>query len=208
MKIRTLSLFVVLVMAAASCGGSDPVSTSAAGDGTDQSDDLADAQENLEELLESDVFGSATGIVNVLGVEYIFDTGTCFADATSFDASGPGQTADGVPFWASVSSSIETRQGMEEAGLPQANIDAFFGDKDSLQTLSVEVELGKSDRFSSGEDGMADFSLDLFDASNSDQASFRIEGNRLSGSGQISDWNGVLIPFGETAAVDFTSSCN
>lgn len=158
--------------------------------------------------LESASNGAATGIINVLGVEYMFSSEICFADATSFDASGFGETAEGVPFRASVSSSIETRQGMEEAGLPQANIDAFFGDKDSFETLTVEVELGKADRFSSAPDGMADLSLDLFDAATAEGESYRIEGNRLSGSGQIRDWNGVLMPFGETAAVQFSAFCN
>ena len=181
MKFRTVSLVVALVMATASCGGPDQASSAATGDITDQSNELAAAQESLEESLESASTGSATGIINVLGVDYLFNSGTCFTDAENFDASGPGETADGVPFWATVSS--------------------------TSGSLVVEVELGKADRFTSGEDGMADLSLLLFDAANSDQASYRIEGNRLSGSGQINDWNGVLIPFGQTAAVDFSAIC-
>lgn len=192
MKSRTLSLLIAFGMLAASCGGADEPTIS---------------QENLEGFLEAASTGSATGIINVLGVDYIFNSGTCFVDSTGFDASGPGETADGVPFWGSVSSSIETREGMEEAGLPQANIDAFFGGKDSLETLTVSVELGKADRFSSGEDGMADLSIDLIDAGSSNAVSYRIEGGKLSGSGQISDWNGVLIPFGETAAASFSATC-
>lgn len=202
--------WLVAGVALAACGssGGDGDAGAANDDAGEVSGALAEAREDLEAVLESDVFGSATGIISIQGVEYIFDSGSCYTEESSFEASGPGTTADGIPFWASVSLGVETRLDMEEAGLPQAGIDAYFGDKDSLQGFSLAVELGKEDQFGSADDALSDFGIDVLDVAESDQVSLAVEGNTLSGSGQAYDSNGVLMAFDETAAVNFTATCN
>lgn len=198
-------LVAAVTLAACGSSGSDGDTDAANDDAAEASDAVAGAQEDLEEVRESDV--SATGIISIQGVEYIFDSGSCYTDESFFEASGPGTTADGVPFWASVSFGVETRLGMEQAGLPEDGIDALFGDKDSLQFFSLAVELGKEDAFGSGDDALADFGQDVTDVAESDLVSLAVEGNTLSGSGQAYDSNGVLIAFNETAAVNFTATC-
>jgi len=129
------------------------------------SDRLADAQAELEELQESASFGSGSGVITIEGVDYSFDAKVCYSQDTGFEASGPGQTADGVPYWASLSTAVSTRALMLESGLPEENVDAFFGDKDSIEGFTLEVELGKEDLFSSGDDSMPEFAIDAFDIS-------------------------------------------
>lgn len=200
----------------AGCGSDASENSATAGDdgatSNDQLDDessdvLADAQARLEQLQESAISGSGSGVITIEAVDYSFEAKVCFSQNTGFDASGPGQTADGVPYWASLSSFKSTRAEMLETGLPEANVDAFFGDKDSIEGFELEIELGRVDQFSSGDDSMADFRLDAFDVADSDVVTYTIDGKTMSGSGSVVDDNGVALEYNESTPVTFSVSC-
>ncbi len=174
----------------------------------ESSDRLAEAQAELEELQESASFGSGSGVITIEGVDYSFDAKVCYSQDTGFEASGPGQTADGVPYWATLSTAVSTRAGMLESGLPEENVDAFFGDRDSIESFTLEVEMGAVDQFSSGDDSMPEFAIDAFDISASDVVSYTIDGATISGSGSVVDDNGVALEYNVSAPVTFSASCD
>lgn len=193
-------------------GGSSAVATeddsSNVGVDDEALDELEEAQAELEELRESATFGSGSGTVTIEGVDYSFDAEVCYIEEDSFEASGPGQTADGQAFWVSLSRGFERRSVMENAGLPKESIDIMFGDKDELESFSLDLELGKADLFSSGEDDMAHFSLNLIDITEAEDLSLAIDGRTLSGSGSVYDENGVAIEFNVYTPVTFSATCD
>lgn len=204
-----------LVLAGCGSDASENGATASGDDGTasggqldgETSDILADAQAELEELQESDILGSGSGVITIAGVDYSFDAKVCYSQDTGFEASGPGQTADGVPYWASLSTGVSTRAGMLESGLPEDNVDAFFGDRDSIESFTLEVELGKVDLFSSGDDSMPEFAIDVFDIADAGDLSYTVDGATMSGSGSVVDDHGVALEYNESAPVTFSASC-
>ncbi len=209
--------FLVGALALAGCA-SDASETGATSSGdsgdtsgsqidSEDADRLADAQARLEELQESS-FGSGGGVITIEGVDYSFEAKVCYSHDTGFEAAGPGQTADGVPYWASLSTGVTTRQSMSESGLPKSSVDDFFGDKDSIESFSLQIELGKEDQFTSGDDSLAEFRIDAFDITSSEELSYTINGQTLSGSGSVTDDNGVVMDYYETVPVTFSASCN
>jgi len=201
-----------LALAGCSSDAGDNVATPSSGESGSQVDSeltdvLADAQADLTELQGSGILGSGTGVISIEGIDYSFDAEVCYLESEIFEAAGPGRTADGVAYWASLSHNIETRAEMEESGLPEANVDAFFGDRDSIEWFELRLELGKEDQFGSGDDLMADFSIETFGAE-TNNASYTIEGKTMSGTGLANDWNGVAAEFSELIPATFSVSCN
>lgn len=174
---------------------------------SEDADRLADAQAQLEELQDSASFGSGSGVITIGGIDYSFEANVCYSQNSGFEAAGPGQTADGVPYWATLSTYVATREEMLESGLPQANIDAFFGDRDSIESFTLEVELGKESLFTSADDSMAEYRIDAFDVTKADDLSYTIDGTAMSGSGSVTDGNGVVMDYNETVPVTFSASC-
>lgn len=214
---RPLAWSAILVggFAIAGCGSdakdqaSSTVDAAAAGQVDDDLlDDLAEAQDKLTDLQESGALGSGSGVITIEAVDYSFEANTCHIDELNFEASGPGQTIDGVPFWATISHYISTRETMEASGLPAENIDAFFGDEDSLEFFELEVELGKEGQFGSGDDSMANYAINAFGFLNSKAPDYTIEGKTISGDGSVYDDNGVAIEYNELAPVTFSATCD
>ncbi len=209
--------FGVGALALTSCG-SDTSEDGATANGDDDtaaeqlddasSDQLADARADLEELQESGGLGSGGGVVTIEGVDYSFDAAICYSGASGFEAAGPGQTADGVPYWATLSTAVSTREEMLEAGLPEESIDAFFGDKDSIEGFGLQIELGKVDQFTDGDDSLAQYRIDVIDISSPGDLTYTVDGNTLSGSGSVVDDNGVALEYNEPAPATFSATCD
>lgn len=191
---------------AASGGGDSDVTADGELDG-ESSDELAEARAELEELQESADFGSGSGTITVGDVDYSFDANVCYSQDTGFEATGPGQTADGVPYWASVVTGVSTRQAMLASGLPEESVDTFFGDKDSIESFGARIEMGKAEQFGSGDDAMPDLRIDALDATESDGLNYSVDGTSISGTGALFDDNGIAFEFGEPVPFTFSASC-
>lgn len=208
-------------LALAGCGSeaSEIDSTASSGDATsddatpgaeldgDTSGELAEERIEGDEVQESFEFGSGSGVITVEGVDYSFDANVCYSTDDGFEASGPGQTADGVPYWGSVVTGVSTRQAMLDSGLAEANVDAFFGDKDSIESFGLQIETGKADQFGSGDDTMPDLRIDVIDTSQSDELSYTVDGTSMTGSGVLFDDNGVAFEPGVSVPFTFSASC-
>lgn len=171
-------------------------------------EELAEAQGDLTEIIESGSLGTGAGLITIDGVDYAYDADICQYEESRLEASGFGETADGVPYLASISQVIESRQQMESIGLTKDQIDAFMGDKDFLNMLTVDVELGVDSRFEGGEDGLAHFSGLFIDETDPTQAEYVLDGDTLSGTAALTDYNGVAVEFGEVAQAEFSTTCN
>lgn len=183
-------------------------SAAMAGVESDVADELQEAKDKLEEIADSEASGSGNGVVSIEGVDYSFEASICFAEEGYFEANGPGQTAEGVPFWASVSLGVQTRADMEAVMGEGDAVDMMFGDKDSMELFTLGVELGKDGMFGPGDDEMANFTLDLMNAEDSEEMDYVVDGNTFSGSGVVYDYNGIAIAFNETVPVEFSATCS
>jgi hypothetical protein len=209
----TLVIASVLTFATAACGGSDDSSDSdsatapdattaseASGDVEEAEDDASgdgsndDAQENLDEAgvdldleeLEETVGGFSTGegggVVTINGIAYTFEAEICVDQAPDFVAAGPGASDDGTPAW----------------------VDVSLGDESDGES-TVTVEVGKTELFGSGGDDQPDFYAGNFGDFN--DFTFTLEGGQASGSGEIQDYNGVAVAFGERLPFTFEAVC-
>ena len=209
-----LAIVAVLALGVAACGGSDDSSDSAApaapddataaetaGDADESESDVSGdgsndaAQENLDEAgvdmdleeLEETVGGFSTGegggVVTIDGVGYTFTAEICVDQAPDFVAAGPGQSDDGTPAW----------------------VDVSLGDEADGES-SVSVEVGKTELFGSGGDDQPDFFA--INYGESTEFTFTLEGGQTSGSGEIQDFNGVAVPFGQRVPLTFEAGCS
>lgn len=213
MRARTTSLAIVALLAlgATACGGSDdssagetPAPDEPAPDNADgeqpESDASGDgsndaAQENLDdagvdvdlEELEETVGGFSTGegggVVTIDGVGYTFTAEVCVDQAPDFVAAGPGQSDDGTLAW----------------------VDVSLGDETDGES-SVSVAVGKTELFGSGADDQPDFFAINYGGSS--EFTFTLEGGQTSGSGEIQDYNGIAVAFGERVPFTYEASCS
>jgi hypothetical protein len=235
--IRIVALVATGGLAMVSCGGSDDDSSDAepaasevstesdsgsdaAGSGDDGTDDAADdagddvggsgsnddAQQSLDDVgvdmdldeLEDTVgnfsTGEGGGVVTIDGADVTFEaTGVCISQGEDFVAEGLGQTSDGEPAWVGIS----------------ASVDDLDGDGEPDHTVDVTVEVGKIELFGSGPDDAPNYSASYIEAYASPDTviEYELADGRISGSGRIQDFNGVAIPFGESAEMTFEASC-
>ena len=230
--VRNWTLMIASGALIAACGGSDDepaaapaaASDDASGDASDgaSGDDGAgdesagddgsgagsndEAQETLDDLgvdmdldeLEETVKGFSSGegggVVTINGEAYAFEaTGVCLVQGTDFVAEGLGAAPDGTPAWVSINHTFEDF------------------DDDGTETMSVDVfvEVGKTELFGSGADDQPSWAASYYEGFGDDSRAITAElsGTSISGSGPISDYNGIAIPFGETAEMTFEANC-
>ncbi|BAN01132.1 hypothetical protein YM304_08180 [Ilumatobacter coccineus YM16-304] len=164
-------------------------------------DEIADA---ADDAVEGFANGSGNATITFDGVSYPVADATCFVYGNDMNLDGPGTTADGQPFWASVDYTVNDRQEMLDSGVfDEAFLDQMFGGKDQAVDLSVEVEVGKTERFGSAPEGMPEFSADiLLDEPFFGEFDYQRDGSTITGSGETMDGTGEMIPF------EFTATCS
>lgn len=190
---------VLLVVLSACGGGSD---TGAAGQASSSAD--SDAVESAVEANAGEnpptVSGSTDGLVTVGDVSYELTTAVCFAEPGNLFAEGLAQS-DGEFGDAWISISADTSEDYDDDGTPDV-------------TADVTIEHGNTDGFGSAEAGMPDLFATRFDFSTQPQGinagtlTFEITGSTITGAGELTDANGVLIPFGDTVPFTFATTCS
>jgi hypothetical protein len=194
----------------AACGGSDdqaspgasPVQssadTSAAETEMDDPDaaqaalDDAGADVDLEEYadnLSGFNTGEGGGVVTIDGVPWTYTAEVCIAQDLDFIAAGPGESPDGTPAWIDVTASGDF------------DVD---GDGENDRIVDVYVTVGQTGMFGGGSEDDPDYAASsMF----SEGLTFTLDGGRISGSGEIEDYNGIAIPYGERRPVTFEAAC-
>lgn len=199
---RVAAAFLCATLVAA-CGGSDDDaggaddagSTDEAQDGSAEPGADSDVDEVGESSNES-ATDAGSGVVTIDGADYAFEAIACFASANILSTSGPGTTPDGEAAWIDVSYSFE---------------EDFDSDGETDLSVSVAVEVGKTDRFESAPDGLPDWSAERLDSATlsfGEDLESSYDGSSISGSGSITDNNGVALTFGETVPMTFSASCS
>lgn len=172
---------------------------SGAGSNDEAQDALDDAGvdmdlDELEETVKGFSSGEGGGVVTINGEAYTFEaTGVCLVQGTDFVAEGLGSAPDGTPVWVSINHTM----------------DDFDGDGEEGASIDVFVEVGKTELFGSGADDQPNWSASYYEGFGDDSRAISAElsGTTISGSGPISDYNGIAIPFGETAEMTFEANC-
>lgn len=181
-------------------GGSDEAGGAGSNGEAQQSLDDAGVDLDLDALEESAAgfsTGDGGGTVTIDGVDYGFEADICIAQGPSFVAEGLAEAPDGTPAWVSISHEAD---GFD-----------FDGDGEGDATLDVFVEVGRAEMFGSGGDDQPDWSASKIDSaamSMGEDLTVDFDGNNITGGGPISDYNGVAIPFGETAPMTFEAACS
>lgn len=172
--------------------------------------DLAELEAGASDAIDSLANGSGAATITIDGVPYQMSGATCFVFGDDINLDGPGTTPDGEPFWGSVSYTVNNRAEMAEDGLfDEAFLDQMFGDKQQAIDLSVDVEIGKADRFESAADGKASYTAEVFmDNPFFGEVTFEKSGSTVSGSGDMIDDNGVVANYGDLIPFEFTASCS
>lgn len=147
--------------------------------------------DELEETVGNFSTGEGGGTVTIDGVAYTFEsTAVCIVQGDDFVAEGLGQDPDGNPAWVSIN----------------ASRDDFDGDGEAGPYIDVYVEPGRVELFGEGPDDAPDFAASYFDGFG-EEITYELNDGRITGSGPISDFNGVAIPFGETGEMTFEAFC-
>ena len=152
--------------------------------------------DELEETVTGFNTGDGGGRVTIDGSDYTFDASVCIAQGPSFLAQGPGTGPDGTPAWFDISYSEDYD---------------FDSDGELDTSLDLFIEVGKTEMFGEGSDDQPDWAASKVDSASmtfGEDISVEFDGTTLSGSGPINDFNGVAVPFGETAPMTFQATCS
>lgn len=226
MTSRTLLVQIASVgLLLSACGGSDDATDLAAPavpgeseldidgglDGASDNDVQQQLDDNgvdvdLDEIGEGlDDFntGEGGGSIVIDGLTYEYDAEICIAFEGDLTIDGLGVGPDGTPFWGSIQVSELNRAEMEEvAALPVEALDALFGDKESGMNVEVDVEVGRTELFGSGPDDLPSYSAaTLLDEPILGAITYELNGDEVSGSGEIVDDNFTSRPF------EFSGNC-
>ncbi len=213
---RVAAVLVAVGCALAACGGSDDVAieeesgseaggadeAGGAGSNEEAQQSLDDAGVDLDlDALEETAAGFSTGdgggTVTIDGAAYGFEADICIAQGTSFVAEGLAAAPDGTPAWVSISYEGDSFD--------------FDSDGEDDTTLDVYVEVGRTEMFGSGGDDQPDWTATKVDSATiviGEDVTVDFDGDNIAGGGPISDYNGVAVPFGETAPMTFEASCS
>jgi hypothetical protein len=190
---------------------SDDDSEAAAGSNEEAEgeNDLGIDLDELEESIGDFSTGEGGGAVIIDGASYEFEGEICIFFEDEITIEGPGETADGDPFWGAINIGETLREDLAGAGIDEATLDTFFGDKESAIDASVEVEIGRTELFGSGPDDQPDYNASIvLDNPLEGEITYAAAGTSVTGSGLMVDGNYVVLEFGETVEFEFTGSCS
>lgn len=171
--------------------------------------DLDELGSDASDAIDSLSTGAGSATITIDGVAYQMDAASCFDFDGSLNLDGPGLTASGESFWGAIDYTVNDRAEMLESGLFEEEfLQQMFGDKQQAIDLSVSVTVGQLDRFESAPDGLPEYTADVFmDNPVFGTLTFQRDGSTVSGSGEMTDSNGVAVGYGELIPFEFSASC-
>lgn len=205
----------VLLVSLTACGGSeadnggdadagDPGTTVSENSGIDpEADDLGedaaqagdDAEQDTDEDQPSQP-AAGRGMIEIAGTPYDFEAEACFESGSFLQISGPGVSADGVLFYGSID--VNEDEDYDEDGTPDPS-------------GTVTLEFGTDSAFGGADDAMASYEATLLivgDQIDIREFDYDLDGSgNISGSGTITDYNGVETEFNEYVDLKFSGGC-
>lgn len=199
MKLRTVSLAFAVALVVSACGGTEPdIQASTTSTETTQEATLRDNSESSEVATQSQP-GAGGGTVVVDDVTYTFVAQNCFPSPGNFSTQGLAtSTGEYGDAWISISGGIN--QDYDDDGTADV-------------TADVTIEHGKTELFGESDPEKPEYAASRLSFSTQPAAinegvlDFEINGSTMTGSGQMSDWSGIAVPFGETVDFTFEASC-
>lgn len=186
-------------LAGCGSGGSNEAATSAdvQTSAEEASEPIADdAVEQDEGSDPAPLGGGGAGTIVIDGVTHDFNADVCFSEPDFLQVSGAGVADDGVPFYASIS--INTNEDYDDDG--------------SLDTAAdVTVEFGAETAFDRVPDDMASYSASTLESASFEFAEFEFEigaDGKATGSGEITDTNGIGTAYGTYVPLEFSGGCD
>lgn len=175
----------------------DDVSGEGSNDETQENLDEAGVDLDLDELEDTAAAlstGEGGGVVTIDGVDWTFEAEVCIAQGGSLVVTGPGSSSDGTLGFVDVS--VETEEDIDSDG----EVD---------ESVTVSVEVGKTEMFGSGPDDQPDWyaAVTAFGGVETREFEYQLSDGRITGEGTIQDFNGVAIPFGESVPFSFEAGC-
>lgn len=192
----TAIAIAVAALVVAACGGDD--------DGGGRADTSTSASDP-EILVEEADLGTGTAKVTIDGTTFaVDDAELCLAEESDFQLEGLGRGTEGEDGWVTIVRTTSSRDELLTA-FDEEFVDALLDGADSYELASVTVEVGRTER-----NGPVSADLPYFSATTdgtSGSLTFTAEGPTMEGSGEVTDLNGVLLPYGETVAFEFSATC-
>ncbi len=171
----------------AACGGDD------AAQGTENPG--ADVLDNADiDADEGDTRSAAGGgSIRAGAIAWPFEGDVCFSDGSFLQVSGSGTRADGVPFFAEIVVNDDEDSDGDGTPDPSGSVILRFG----------------TDSDDDAADGEADYEATLLVAGTIEVREFEYElvDGYVTGTGEITDFNGVETEFGEYVALEFEGGC-
>ena len=204
-----------LLVSLAACGGGETQNggSASAGDtgqtvledsgadpaGDDMVEDAAPAGNDAEQSIDDDQSGqpaAGRGTIEIASIPYDYEAEACFESRSFLQVSGPGVTADGVPFYGSIS--VNEDEDVDEDGTPDPS-------------GTVTLEFGTDSAFGGADDALASYEATLLVVGDQiDLREFDYEldaSGNISGSGTITDFHGVETEFGAYVDFKFSGGC-
>ncbi len=200
-RVRLTSLRSLVALLAsltvAACGNSadvtdDGVGQSDAGDTSQGSDEGNDGQDE-QEVPSGSVVGAGSVVIN--GNIWNFEADTCFSQGSFLQVSGAGRRVGGAPFYATIS--VNSEEDYNEDGIPDP-------------TGEVTVEFGTDSARDGAADGEASYVATVLlvgDDLSVEEFEWELDGDYVTGAGQITDQNGVETDYGEYVTMEFAGGC-
>ena len=186
-----------LLVSLAACGGGETEigGSASAGDTGQTVLENSGTDQEASDVVE-DAAPAGRGTIEIAGIPYDYEAEACFESRSFLQVSGPGVTADGVPFYGSIS--VNEDEDVDEDGTPDPS-------------GTVTLEFGTDSAFGGADDALASYEATLLIVG--DQIDIRefdyeldASGN-ISGSGTITDFHGVETEFGEYVDFAFSGGC-
>ena len=206
MRRHILPSSLVLVLAASACSSSEeggdvaaPADEEPAGEPADEPSAGGDSG-----------LSGPSGVITIEGVEYPFEATGCISLFGDILADGTGTTDDGTTYLAGVSYLLNVRD--DELVPPEMSDDELAaaieaGDID--EDISILVDIGRADLLDESPDDQPSFRASRSFGNDVEGAieSWEFDDGVVSGSGRVIDQNGVALPAGSDAPMEFIATC-
>ena len=169
----------------------------------DELDELGDL-EQLEETLTS-FGGEGSGSVEINGATIEFTSELCFATGGDFSIEGPGTASTGEVAWVAIDYTVDSREELLEI-FDEATLQQLYGDADVIVDANLDIEYGRTELLGSGAYDQPSFSASS--VIGSEQVTATVDGARISGTGQATDYNAVAGTFDDAFDFTFSAACS
>ena len=219
---KLLVVLVALVLGASACGDDGGGGASPLGGGGDGGDDtsaledvgdadsiddiIEDAVDTAEDFLDGAPSEGGASIT-VDGVTYTSsDPQFCVFQGDEVLFEGLAEGSDGTSGWLVIGRSVETREELLEF-FDEAIVDNMVDENGISETAGVALDVGRTELVASVPDDQPAFDASVNSGFGQADFTFDHDGNRMSGEGEIADFNAVAVEFGSKLPFSFEVSC-